>query len=82
MSSFFLFFLQITEESTGAPSLDGSIDEESQWIVSQLKNGAVPWIRKKDSSSQNNAEELPIDKDDIVRFLELYHVQKLDVSII
>ncbi|XP_073222726.1 transcription elongation factor SPT6 homolog isoform X2 [Cicer arietinum] len=74
--------MQITEESTGAPSLDGSIDEESQWIVSQLKNGAVPWIRKKDSSSQNNAEELPIDKDDIVRFLELYHVQKLDIPFI
>ncbi|CAJ2671817.1 unnamed protein product [Trifolium pratense] len=73
--------MQISEESTGAPSLDGSsIDEESQWIVNQLKDGAVPWIGKKDSSSQD--KELPIDKDDIVRFLELHHVQKLDIPFI
>ncbi|XP_058738376.1 transcription elongation factor SPT6 homolog [Vicia villosa] len=70
--------MQISEESTGAPSLDGSsIDEEGRWIVTQLKNGEVPWIHKKDSR-----EELPIDKDDIVRFLELHHVQKLDIPFI
>ncbi|RHN47584.1 putative transcription elongation factor Spt6, Spt6 acidic domain-containing protein [Medicago truncatula] len=76
--------MQISEESTGAHSLDGSsIDEESQWIVKQLKHGAIPWIRKKDSSSQNK-EELPIDQDDIARFLELHHhhVQKLDIPLI
>jgi len=62
--------------------LDGSsINEESQWIVNQLGNGAVPWIYKKVSNSQNNEkDDLPIDKDDIIRFLELHHVQKLDVS--
>ncbi|TKY62758.1 Transcription elongation factor SPT6 [Spatholobus suberectus] len=73
--------MQISEESTGAPPLDGSsIDEESLWIVNQLVNGAVPWISKKVSNSQNNEkDDLPIDKDDIIRFLELHHVQKLDI---
>lgn len=71
--------MQISEESTGAPSLDGSsIDEETQWIVTQLKNGAVPCICKKIT----NDKELPIDKHDIVRFLELHHVQKLDIPFI
>ncbi|RDX68890.1 Transcription elongation factor SPT6-like protein, partial [Mucuna pruriens] len=75
--------MQISEESTGAPPLDGSsIDEESQWIVSQLGNGAVPWITKKVSNTQNNEKDLPIDKDDIIRFLELHHVQKLDIPFI
>ncbi|CAJ1888036.1 unnamed protein product [Sphenostylis stenocarpa] len=76
--------MQISEESTGAPPLDGSsIDEESQWIVNQLGNGAVPWIYKKVSNSQNNEkDDLPIDKDDIIRFLELHHVQKLDIPFI
>jgi len=60
-----------------------SIDEESQWICKQLKDGAISWIPKKISNSQNNEEDdLPVDKDDIIRFLELHHVQKLDVSII
>lgn len=76
--------MQISDESTGAPPLDASsIDEESQWICKQLKNGTIPWIPKKISNSQNNEEDdLPVDKDDIIRFLELHHVQKLDVSII
>ncbi|XP_027352653.1 transcription elongation factor SPT6 homolog isoform X1 [Abrus precatorius] len=75
--------MQISEESTGSPPLDGSsIDEESQWIVNQLVNGAVPWICKKVPSSQNNEKDLPIDKDDIIRFLELHHVQKLDIPFI
>ncbi|XP_058750723.1 transcription elongation factor SPT6 homolog isoform X2 [Vicia villosa] len=70
--------MQILEESTGAPSLDeNSIDEESQWIATQVISGAVPWIpklvsksnSKLDSDSKNNGkdEDLPIDKDDIVR---------------
>ena len=60
-----------------------SIDEESQWICKQLKDGAISWSPKKISNSQNNEEDdLPVDKDDIIRFLELHHVQKLDVSII
>ncbi|XP_058740461.1 transcription elongation factor SPT6 homolog isoform X1 [Vicia villosa] len=70
--------MQISEESTGAPSLDeSSIDEEGRWIVTQLKHGEVPWIYKKDSR-----EELPVDKDDIVRFLKLHHVQNLDIPFI
>lgn len=34
----------------------------------------VPWIHKKDAGN------VPIDPLDIIRFLELHHVQKLDVS--
>ncbi|KAL1352205.1 hypothetical protein HN51_016203 [Arachis hypogaea] len=75
--------MQISEESTGAPPMDGGIlEEESQWIVSQLGNGAVPWISKKITSNQNGAKELPIEKDDILRFLEMHHVQKLDIPFI
>ncbi|KAI5427477.1 Transcription elongation factor spt6, variant 2 [Lathyrus oleraceus] len=76
--------MQISEESTGAPPLDeSSIGEEGQWIVTQLKSGAVPWIPKLDSGSKKDDKEgLPIDKDDIVRFLELHHVQKLDIPFI
>ncbi|CAK8543008.1 unnamed protein product [Lathyrus sativus] len=101
--------MQISEESTGAPSPDGSsINEESQWIVNQIKSGAVPWIPKldlgpkkddkegvpvvKDDLPINEAvpvvkddlpiDDLPIDEGDIVRFLELHHVQKLDIPFI
>ncbi|CAL0332811.1 unnamed protein product [Lupinus luteus] len=74
--------MQISEESTGTPPLDGSIDEESRWIVKQLSDGAVPWICKKISTPQNNRKNLPIDENDIIRFLELYHVQKLDIPFI
>ncbi|XP_019447116.1 PREDICTED: transcription elongation factor SPT6 homolog isoform X2 [Lupinus angustifolius] len=74
--------MQISEESTGTPPLDGSIDEESQWIVKQLSDGAVPWICKKIPTPQNNRKDLPIDENDIIRFLELYHVQKLDIPFI
>ncbi|KAE9586322.1 putative tex-like protein, HTH [Lupinus albus] len=74
--------MQISEESTGTPPLDGSIDEESQWIVKQLSDGAVPWICKKSPTPQNNRKNLPIDENDIIRFLELYHVQKLDIPFI
>ncbi|OIW03224.1 hypothetical protein TanjilG_13018 [Lupinus angustifolius] len=74
--------MQISEMSTGTPPLDGSIDEESQWIVKQLSEGAVPWICKKIPTSQNNRKNLPIDENDIIRFLELYHVQKLDIPFI
>ncbi|XP_054811877.1 transcription elongation factor SPT6 homolog isoform X2 [Prosopis cineraria] len=69
--------MQISEESTGAPPLDASsIAEESHWILEQLKKGMVPWIHKKDVGN------LQIDTHDIVRFLELHHVQKLDIPFI
>ncbi|KHN38799.1 Transcription elongation factor SPT6 [Glycine soja] len=76
--------MQVSDESTGTPPVDASsIDEESQWICKQLKNGTIPWIPKKISNSQNNEEDdLPVDKDDIIRFLELHHVQKLDIPFI
>lgn len=54
--------------------------EESNWIYNQLAAGVVPLFKKKDSGTTEEQNELPIDKDDILRFLDLMHVQKFDVS--
>ncbi|XWS08222.1 hypothetical protein CRYUN_Cryun41cG0061200 [Craigia yunnanensis] len=68
--------MQISEESTGTPPTDKmSIIEESTWIHNQLISGAVPLFGKE-------RQDLSINKDDIVRFLELTHVQKLDIPYI
>ena len=50
-----------------------SIIEESTWIHNQLISGAVPLFGKE-------RKDLSVNKDDIMRFLDLTHVQKLDVS--
>lgn len=54
--------------------------EESNWIYNQLAAGVLPLFKKKDSGTTDEENELPIDKDDIMRFLDLMHVQKFDVS--
>ncbi|KAI4348564.1 hypothetical protein L6164_009273 [Bauhinia variegata] len=75
--------MQISEESTGAPPLDGSsIIEESQWICNQIKAGAIPWLHKKDTTTQNDGGDIPVASTDIVKFLEFHHVQKLDIPFI
>ncbi|CAI0451206.1 unnamed protein product [Linum tenue] len=62
--------MQISEESTSSPPTDEVlIDDESTWIYNQLASGAT------------SLQGVTINKDDIVQFLELHHVQKLDVSI-
>ncbi|CAL1390765.1 unnamed protein product [Linum trigynum] len=63
--------MQISEESTGSPPTDEVlIDDESTWIYNQLASGAT------------SLQGVTINKDDIVQFLELHHVQKLDVPFI
>ncbi|KAK6928905.1 Spt6, SH2 domain [Dillenia turbinata] len=66
--------MQISEESTGPPPMDeASIEEESSWIYHQIASGIIPWLWK---------EGVAINKDDIMRFLDLLHVQKLDIPFI
>lgn len=49
--------------------------EESSWIYNQLTTGSVPLLKQ-----ISGGKDLSINKDDITKFLELHHVQKLDVS--
>lgn len=75
------FFCQISEESTGSPPLDEvSMEEETTWIHAQLASGALPLFGK--SGLPKDGWDLSINKDDIMRFLELRHVQKLDVCML
>lgn len=55
---------------------DASLDDEASWIHGHIANGM--------NSLFGNASEqdLSVTKDDILRYLDLVHVQKLDVSII
>ncbi|CAN1838344.1 Transcription elongation factor SPT6 homolog [Linum perenne] len=63
--------MQILEESTGPPPTNAdSIDDESTWIYNQLATGAAA------------LQGVTINKDDIGRFLEFHHVQKLDIPFI
>ena len=59
-----------------------SIDEESAWIHSQLATGTIPLFGKSGRGPPKDGWDLSINKDDITRFLDLLHVQKLDVSIL
>ncbi|EFH64227.1 predicted protein [Arabidopsis lyrata subsp. lyrata] len=61
--------MQIFEEVTGnAPVDDISIEEESNWIYARLV--------------QEHGPSFLVNKDDIVRFLEMSHVQKLEIPFI
>ncbi|XP_010473556.1 PREDICTED: LOW QUALITY PROTEIN: transcription elongation factor SPT6-like [Camelina sativa] len=61
--------MQISEETFGvAPVDESSIEEESHWIYARLV--------------QEQGLCCLVNKDDIVRFLELYHVQKLEIPFI
>ncbi|KAL9860887.1 Transcription elongation factor SPT6 [Arabidopsis thaliana] len=61
--------MQIFEEAIGIVSLDDmSIQEESNWIYARLL--------------QEQGQGCLINKDDIVNFLEMYHVQKLEIPFI
>ncbi|XP_028074126.1 transcription elongation factor SPT6 homolog [Camellia sinensis] len=75
--------MQISEESTGPPPTDEmSIEEESNWIYNQLLTGMIPLFSKRVTETTQGERELSINKDDIMRFLEFMHVQKLDVPFI
>lgn len=71
--------MQISEESTGQPPTDEfSIKMETEWIFNQLVSGMVPLFNR----SGTTIEEIDELKRHIARFLELMHVQKLDVPFI
>ncbi|KAK3010331.1 hypothetical protein RJ639_013024 [Escallonia herrerae] len=74
--------MQVSEESTGSPPTDESILNESNWIYNQLATNMLPLFGKTDTGTTEEGHELSIDKDDVMRFLELMHVQKLDVPYI
>ena len=56
-----------------------SIEEEGSWIYNQLAAGTIPLFGK--SGLGSSGQDLSVNRDDIIRFLDLHHVQKLDVSI-
>lgn len=71
--------MQISEESTGLPPTDEiSIKLETEWIYNQLVTGIAPLFSKSDATTEAVDDEL---KRHIARFLELMHVQKLDVCV-
>ncbi|KAF3442193.1 hypothetical protein FNV43_RR16109 [Rhamnella rubrinervis] len=75
--------MQISEESTGSPPLDEiSIDDESNWIYNQLAYGTIPLFGNRGSGSSKEGQDLLVNRDDIIRFLDLHHVQKLDIPFI
>ncbi|XP_010528633.1 PREDICTED: transcription elongation factor SPT6 homolog [Tarenaya hassleriana] len=73
--------MQISEESTGSPPIDEiSIEEESNWIYAQLST----LLKGPDQQGLHafEGQDVSINKDDITRFLELHHVQKLEIPFI
>lgn len=52
---------------------------ESNWICNQLATNMVHLFGKNLGSTEEG-QELSIVKEDVMRFLEFMHVQKLDVS--
>lgn len=79
--SFLFSNLQISEKSTGPPPIDeSSIDDESLWICHQLATNMIYLFGRNIWTTEEGGHELSIIKEDIMRFLEFMHVQKLDVS--
>ncbi|KAM7529941.1 hypothetical protein LguiB_033351 [Lonicera macranthoides] len=75
--------MQISEETTGPPPTDEmSIVEESNWIYNQLATSTLTLSGNSGIGIPEEGHELSINKDDIMRFLEFMHVQKLDVPFI
>ncbi|XP_042510385.1 transcription elongation factor SPT6 homolog isoform X2 [Macadamia integrifolia] len=79
--------IQLSEESTGPPPTDGlSIEEASSWIHNQLLTNMVSLPGMKTLTEGSNEDGLDIikriRKEDIVRFLEMLHVQKYDIPFI
>ncbi|XP_044467920.1 transcription elongation factor SPT6 homolog [Mangifera indica] len=75
--------MQISEESTGSPPTDeASIEEEASWIYNQLLGGTVPLFGHRGAGSPKEGQDLSITRRDIWRFLDLLHVQKLDIPFI
>lgn len=76
------FYLQISEKSTGPPPTDeSSIDVESSWICSRLATDMIYLFGRNIGTTKGGGHEVSARKEDIMKFLKLMHVQKLDVSI-
>ena len=58
-----------------------SIEEETSWILSQLATNIYPLFSAKQGEDKSYRPFDAIKREDILRFLELYHVKKYDVSI-
>lgn len=56
-----------------------SIEEESAWILSQLDSN--PLFSENKEEGKSGRPYYTIKREDIVRFLELHHAKKYDVSI-
>ena len=68
--------MQISEDSTGSPPVDElSIEEESNWIYAQFTS----LLKEPDGLHNFGGQGFSVKKDDIAKFLELHHVQKLEV---
>ncbi|KAJ7982427.1 Transcription elongation factor SPT6-like protein [Quillaja saponaria] len=77
--------MQIFEESVGPAPVDNmSLEEESSWILSQLAENLYPLFSEKiDKEDPNFLRPLNrINKEDIVRFLELHRLKKYDIPFI
>ncbi|KAK1386015.1 Transcription elongation factor spt6 [Heracleum sosnowskyi] len=75
--------LQMFEKSIGNALVDvSSIEDESLWICHQLTTDMVYSFGRKVWTSEEGGHELSRIKEDIMRFLEFMHVQKLDVPYI
>ncbi|CAN0922993.1 Transcription elongation factor SPT6 homolog [Linum grandiflorum] len=66
--------MQMLEETTSSPPTNAyNLDDESTWIYNQLASGAA---------SLQGLAIRSIKKDEIRRFLEFHHLQKLDIPFI
>ncbi|GLT93409.1 hypothetical protein SLE2022_112030 [Rubroshorea leprosula] len=78
--------MQVFEEIVGPPPVDEmSINEESDWILSQLAKNVYPLFctRRTWEGVDEGFDPLgKIKKADIMRFLELHHVEKYDIPFI
>ncbi|KAI3831556.1 hypothetical protein MKX03_029514 [Papaver bracteatum] len=78
--------MQISEESTGyAPTEQMLIEEESTWIINQLNAKVESIFRDKsfgESIDEEKTKKLQKAKEDVVKLLELMHVQKYDIPFI
>ncbi|KAJ4980659.1 hypothetical protein NE237_031496 [Protea cynaroides] len=80
--------IQLSEESTGPPPTDVlSMEEESTWIYNQLYLTFFGTRTLSDetrilSEEEDSEMSKRISREDIVRFLEMLHVQKYDIPFI
>ncbi|XP_039038214.1 transcription elongation factor SPT6 homolog [Hibiscus syriacus] len=76
--------MQMIEEITGPPPLDArSIEEEASWILNQIvMNSYILFCNKRTAERYEEVSILlnKIKKENVMKFLELHHVKKFDVS--